>query len=165
MKKGVYGLFKLLNISYKVKIIMRDEKVILNIPVFEILLVLGIIAIVMGAVAPVQKIDFFGLTIWLEPKLSIICIPIGIGLVCGYITRKILPAEKKGYIIGFFLGKIGLIISICIRQKNNINSNNKYEYIEKLENLKNNGTITDVEFEREKSKILKEEKINESNNE
>ena len=58
-----------------------------------------------------------------------------------------------------------VIISICIRQKNNINSNNKYEYIEKLENLKNNGTITDVEFEREKSKILKEEKINESNNE
>ncbi len=140
---------------------MEDNKVTLNIPTFEILFGFGIIAIIIGILAPLQKIEFFGITIWFAPKLSIILIPLGIGLICGYITKKILPNRKGAYWLGLILGIIGLIISICIRASSNVNklsnNNSKYDNIQRLAELKRNGVLTEQEYESQKSKILKEE--------
>ena len=138
-----------------------NQDVEINIPVFEILLGIGIIVTIIGIIAPMQKVDVLGITLWFDPNLSMILLPIGIGLICGYITKKILPNQKGAYWIGFFLGFIGLIIAICIKPSKNTNknnsSNNKYEDLQKLEELKQNGTITEAKFEIQKSKILKGE--------
>lgn len=147
----------------RVKCVMKgnNEKVTLNIPTFEILLVIGIITLIVGILAPIQRIDLLGFTIWLDPNLAMILIPVGIGLICGYITRKILPTRKNGYVIGLVLGIIGIIVAVCMKPTNQENTNNnsssKYEIIQRLLELKQNGTITDTEFEIEKSKILKGE--------
>lgn len=136
-----------------------NEKITLNIPVFEILLSLGFISILIGILAPFQLIEFLGFEIWFDPNLSIICLPLGMGLICGYITRKILQSQKGAYCIGLFLGIIGLVIAICVRLSNNstdnVNSNNKYSDLQKLAELKENGILTEKEFEQQKEKILK----------
>lgn len=138
---------------------MEEENVSLNIPIYEILLGLGIISIIVGVLAPLQKIGFLGMTIWLDPDLSMICLPIGSGLVCGYITRKILLDNKSAFFVGLVLGIIGVIIAVCIRPKSNANKynndSNKYEELEKLAKLKQGGVLTEKEFEIEKEKILK----------
>lgn len=136
-----------------------NEKIELKIPIFEILLGLGVIVLIVGILAPFQLIEFLGFELWFDPNLSMICLPLGGGLIFGYITRKILPHNTKAYWLGFCLGIIGLIIALCIKPKVNINNNrdNKYEEIQKLAELKQNGILTEAEFETEKSKILKGE--------
>lgn len=136
----------------------KDNKDIeINIPIFEILLVIGVILTIIGILAPFQLIEVLGIELWFDPNLWVLCIP-GMGMVWGYITRKILHNKKGSYLIGFFLGIIGLIIAICIRPTNKVNTNNnKYADLQKLAELKQNGTITESEFETEKSKILKGE--------
>lgn len=136
-----------------------NEKVTLNIPILEILLVIGIIITIIGIIAPIQLIEIFGFKLWLNPDLWILCIP-GMALVWGYITKKILPNKKGAYWIGFFLGIIGLIVSICIRPTNdNVNKSNssssKYEDLQKLAELKQSGILTEEEFKAQKERILK----------
>ena len=113
---------------------MKDEEITLNIPVYEILLVIGIIITIIGILAPFQLIEIFDFELWLDPRLSMICLPVGIGLICGYINQKIMPEMKKStaILIGLVLGIIGLIIVICMKfaKKENKkiynNSFNKY---------------------------------------
>lgn len=57
-----------------------NEKVTLNIPILEILLVIGIIITIIGIIAPIQLIEIFGFKLWLNPDLWILCIP-GMALV------------------------------------------------------------------------------------
>lgn len=56
------------------------------------------------------------------------------------------------------LGWLVCLIWACIdtshNETNNINSSNKYEDLEKLQKLKENGIISESEFEAEKSKLL-----------
>ena len=133
-----------------------SEKITLNIPVYEILLVLGVISIIVGILAPFQLIEIFGIEIFFDSDLTYIGIPLGVGLICGYITRKILPNDKKAYFLGLFLGIIGIIVAVCIRPKNNTSNNsNKYEELQKLAELKQNGILTEEEFKQQKEKILK----------
>lgn len=134
----------------------NHETVTLNIPILEILVVLGIILIVLGFLAPIQHLEFLGFDIWFDPKLGYFTIPIGSGLVCGYITKKILQNSKYAYTLGFILGIIGIIISICIKVANSQASHNKYEDLQKLSELNKKGIITDKEFTTEKEKIFKE---------
>lgn len=138
---------------------MEDEKVTLNIPVYEILLGIGILMIVIGTMMCAGIYQFMG--IWLDTSAGVFVLPIGIGLTCGYVTRKILQNAKNSYLIGFVLGIIGVIIVVCVRvNKTTINNNentNKYESLERLAKLKESGAITELEFETEKSKILKGE--------
>ena len=57
-----------------------------------------------------------------------------------------------------FLGWVGALIWACILpEQNNTNNqyNNKYEDLAKLQKLKEDGAITEIEFEIEKQKILK----------
>lgn len=64
--------------------------------------------------------------------------------------------EEDGFYIGYFLGIIGLIIAVTIKDKSEtINNTDKYDELKKLQDLKNAGTLTDEEFEIEKNKILK----------
>lgn len=139
---------------------MEEEKVTLNIPVFEILLVIGIVVFAIGIamMAGIYKFEFLGLSIWLDTDLAIIFLPIGIGLICGYITRKMLKRNGNGFLIGLLLGLIGLGIAIYINSKEKLNTNaneNKYEELQKLSELKQKGILTEEEFNKEKEKILK----------
>lgn len=75
----------------------------------------------------------------------------------GLFSKHILPNKKSSFFYGLLLGVIGIIIVACIKNSENkkkIYSGNKYEDLEKLQKLKENGTITDEEFEIEKSKLL-----------
>ena len=120
---------------------------------YKVLLGVGIFIIVAGAIG----------TIWLiyvvEEEIAVICSLLcgGIGgnIIWGYVTYKILNGKKYSFLWGFLLGIIGIIVSACMRNSNGINNRNKYEDLTKLQKLKEDGAITDVEFEEEKAKILK----------
>lgn len=51
---------------------------------------------------------------------------------------------------------IDFVRKIKNRKKNNNTTNNKYENLERLQRLKDNGTINEEEFKTEKDKILKQ---------
>lgn len=83
------------------------------------------------------------------------------GLLWAYLSRYI--GIKKGiytgYVWGYFLGLIGFIV-VCVLKGEETeiqkeNNSNKYEDLERLQKLKESGTITEVEFEIEKAKLLK----------
>ena len=133
----------------------ENESVEINIPIFELLLAIGIILTIVGTTMfmGIKYINILG-GIYIDTHLWIVLLPLGVGLICGYITRKILHNQKGSYVLGLVLGVIGLIIAICTKL---ITSNNKYEELQRLEELKQNGTITEAEFKLEKSKILKGE--------
>ena len=77
---------------------------------------------------------------------------------CRYIALR--TGSQYGYVWGFCLGLIGLLIVCALPDdsKKDINSisysTNKYEDLERLQKLKDNGTITEDEFQREKAKLL-----------
>lgn len=72
----------------------------------------------------------------------------------------------NGFWYGFFLGLIGFIIVICMKERKEENvsriivqnsrgtSEDKFKTLEKLYELKSNGVITEEEFNIEKSKIM-----------
>lgn len=56
---------------------------------------------------------------------------------------------------GFFLGLIGLIVVVCLKDNLMINTNSdNIEALDKLQKLKESGAISDQEFEESKRKIL-----------
>lgn len=56
---------------------------------------------------------------------------------------------------GFFLGLIGLIVVLCLNDNTTTSSNSdNVEALDKLQKLKENGTISEKEFEESKKKIL-----------
>lgn len=128
----------------------------INIPIYEILLIIGILTTIVGIIMilGIKEIDFLGISIWINTHFGGIIAPIGIGLICGYVTNKILPDKKGTFLLGLLLGIIGIIIAVCI---NIIDKpiNNKYNDLQKLEELRQNGTITETEFKVEKDKILR----------
>lgn len=81
-------------------------------------------------------------------------------LIFAYICKRIGKDKgiDYGFLIGWILGIIGLII-ILVLPSNGQDSNNinKYEQLAQLQKLKENGTITDAEFEIEKTKLLRSE--------
>lgn len=140
---------------------MSKESESVEIPIFEILVVVGVILIIVGAIAPLQRVEILGMILWFDPNLAMILIPIGVGLICGYITRKILSNDKKAYFLGLFLGIIGIIVAVCIKPKNNTsksssnNINNKYIELQRLADLKQNGILTETEYKIQKERILR----------
>ena len=89
--------------------------------------------------------------------LLVIAIWIGCGFLCEYLGNQ--KGQKGCFLYGLLLGLIGVIIVLCLKDKSGEisknNNINKYEELEKLQKLKDNGTITDVEFEIEKQKLLR----------
>ena len=91
----------------------------------------------------------------------IICVFVWIicGFVCEYMGNN--KGQKNCFWYGLILGIIGIIIVACLEDKSNeietkkVNNTNKLEDLEKLQKLKDNGTITEIEFEIEKQKLLR----------
>lgn len=133
---------------------MKNEKFInIRLNIWAIIsLLLGILYIVIGIY---WKWQFFFLGNW-----AIVMIVEGVILELlsfGLFSKHILPNKKSSFFYGLLLGVIGIIIVACIKNSENkkrIYKGNKYEDLEKLQKLKENGTITDAEFEIEKSKLL-----------
>ena len=74
------------------------------------------------------------------------------GVICNAIA---LPKNiNYGFLLGFFLGLIGLIIVICLPE-NTKNSVNDVETLEKLVELKEKGILSEAEFKEKKESILK----------
>lgn len=76
---------------------------------------------------------------------------------CGMITKWILPNNKRAFELGLVLSIFGVLIAILMKPKKVVvtNSSNKYEDLERLQKLKEQGIITDAEFISEKEKLLK----------
>lgn len=56
---------------------------------------------------------------------------------------------------GFFLGIIGLIVVACMKDNSTVsNKSDNVEALDKLQKLKENGTISEAEFEDSKKKLL-----------
>lgn len=79
-------------------------------------------------------------------------------IIFAYLSRLvgIKKGIESGYIWGLCLGIIGFIVVCALKEETtaNITKNNKYDEIEKLQNLKIKGILTDEEFEKEKQKLL-----------
>lgn len=89
--------------------------------------------------------------------IVIITIWVLCGFVCEYLGNQ--KGQKGCFLYGLLLGFIGIIIVACLKDKSGETKTNsalsKYDELEKLQKLKESGTLTEVEFEAEKQKILK----------
>lgn len=124
-----------------------NETITLRIGIYEILFAIAVIIIIVGIV----------FCFWTSGPGEMLII-LGICIICGYITKKVLPDIKCSFAIGMLFGIIGVIIAIILKlNKGNsqIKNINKYCEIEKLQKLKELGAINEIEFEAEKRKILK----------
>ena len=76
---------------------------------------------------------------------------------CGKITKCLLPDMKRSFELGLVLSIFGVIIALFMKPKKVVvtNSSNKYEDLDRLQKLKDNGTITEEEFNAEKQKLLR----------
>lgn len=129
----------------------NDDNIVINISIYEIILIVSIVTIILGIIFTFQT-----------KGPGEILIGIGIWTSCGYITKKILPNNKRAFAIGFVLEIIGIVVAIIIKynQNNSKVDTSIYDALEKIKQLKDNGTITESEFEIEKNKLLKGEEKN-----
>lgn len=89
--------------------------------------------------------------------IFVIAIWVGCGFLCEYLGKQ--KGQNGCFLYGFLLGIIGLIIVACLKDKSGEvetnSSSNKYEDLAKLQELKESGAITEIEFEIEKQKLLR----------
>ncbi len=78
------------------------------------------------------------------------------GCVWGIATHCI--GKSKGqnncFWWGFFLGLIGLIVVICLNNTQTRTNTDNVEALDKLQKLKENGVITEQEFQEKKKNLL-----------
>ena len=131
---------------------MENEKFInIRLNIWAIIsLILGLLYIFIGAYLWEAFLEDWAIVMIVEGVILEL-------LSFGLFSKHILPNKKSSFFYGLLLGVIGIIIVACIKNSENkkkVYSGNKYEELEKLQKLKENGTITDAEFEIEKSKLL-----------
>lgn len=128
---------------------MKKDTITINLIVFGIIaLVIGILYIFAGIYLWDVYLEEWGIVMTVEGAIFEL-------ISFGLFTKHILPNKKGSFFYGLLLAIIGVIIAICIKNReNNTYKTNKYEDLEKLQKLKEQGTITNEEFENEKSKIL-----------
>lgn len=103
--------------------------------------------------------NFYGNYVWGNIALGILIFLI-YTIIFAYLSRLIgiKKGIENGYIWGLCLGIVGFIV-ICALKENTVANlvdadNSKYDKLEKLQNLKNKGILTNEEFEFEKQKLL-----------
>lgn len=119
------------------------------------LLICGIVALVVGILY-----IFIGMYLWdiYLDSWDMVMVVMGVIFECtsfGLFTKHLLPNKKGAFFYGLVLGIIAVIIAVIIKNKKDTYKGNKYEDLERLNKLKENGAITEEEFEVEKAKILK----------
>lgn len=98
-------------------------------------------------------------------NIGIVIIQIILILIVYLIPTIVACVKKHTYKVGIILldiflgwsliGWVGALIWACILPDNKKINNNKYEDLENLQKLKEDGAITEAEFEIEKAKILR----------
>lgn len=77
---------------------------------------------------------------------------------CGLIIKQLLPQKKliTCLLIGYLTAFLGVIAALIIKHLNKKDSSSldKYDQLKKLQDLKDQGIITEEEFKAEKNKIL-----------
>lgn len=123
---------------------------------YKVLLGIGIFIIIVGIIVGtiIMMVD----DIDRGMIFAFICGSVSGTFIWGYVTYKILNGKEKSFLWGFLLGLIGVIIAICTKDKNKekISNSNKYEDLMKLKTLKEDGIITEEEFNKEKERVLKD---------
>lgn len=128
---------------------MKKDTIKVNLIVLGIIsLVIGILYIFIGVYLWEAYLEDWGIVMAIEGAIFE-CISFGL------FTKHILPNKKGAFFYGLVLGIIGVIIAVCIKNRKNTYKGNKYEDLERLQKLKENGTISGTEFEIEKAKLLK----------
>lgn len=79
---------------------------------------------------------------------------------CGLIIKQLLPEKKliTCLVIGYLTAVIGVIVALIVKlanKKTKEYKGDKYENLARLQKLKEQGVLTEEEFEKEKQKILK----------
>ena len=94
--------------------------------------------------------------------LIVILVWIGCGFLCEYLGN--LKGQKGCFLYGLLLGIIGIIIVLCLKDKSEEikeeDNKSKYEKLQQLQKLKESGAITEIEFEVEKQRLLKQKRRN-----
>lgn len=101
------------------KTTIQSNNETINIPIYKILLIIGILTTIIGVImcAGIKYIEF--LDLYIDTNLGAIVLPVGIGLICGYVTHAILSDRKNSFVIGLVLGIIGILIAIFIKMDKN----------------------------------------------
>ena len=61
---------------------------------------------------------------------------------------------NNGFLWGFCLGLIGLIVVLCMGSSTSNSNADNLEALNKLQQLKENGAISEMEYEQSKKKLL-----------
>ena len=131
-----------------------SDFIIINLNIIStISLIIGTLYIISGLILWDIYIEDWGIVMAIE---GIVFNGIGFSLL----IKKILPDKKilHCFILGTITRIIGVIGALCIKYKlfpKKKYKGNKYEDLERLQKLKEQGVITETEFEVEKSKLLK----------
>ena len=83
--------------------------------------------------------------------ISIIISALVTGAIADTIARQ---KNRNGFLLGFLLSWLGVIIVACMPKDNSYNSKSKYEKLEQLQKLRESKAITEQEFEEEKQNVL-----------
>lgn len=104
--------------------------------------------------------NYRGYYVWGDIALVILIImiyTIGWAYLSRFVGLK--KGISNGYAWGYCLGILGFIVVCALKgediDKTKLNTSNKYDEIEKLQQLKSSGALTNEEFNIEKQKLLK----------
>ncbi len=135
----------------------KENKKYVNLKIISIVLIVtGIVYIIAGSTIAALweyiQADGWGVVMLIEGIFYFLT-------ACGLILKQLLP-EKKLIIcllIGYLTTIIGIIVTLIFKSVNKNKTEyrgDKYENLEKLKKLKDEGVITEEEFNTEKKKIL-----------
>lgn len=135
----------------------KENKKYVNLKIISIVLIVtGIVYIIAGSTIAALweyiQADGWGVVMLIEGIFYFLT-------ACGLILKQLLP-EKKLIIcllIGYLTAFIGVIVALIFKSVNKNKTEyrgDKYENLEKLKKLKDEGVITEEEFNTEKKKIL-----------
>lgn len=135
---------------------MNKKTIKVNLKIISVvLLVSGIIYLIAGitiaALWEYIQADEWGIVMLFEGLFFI-------WTACGLIIKLLLPDKKliTCLVIGYLTAFLGVLVAFIMKQvnKKDHSSSDKYDQLKKLQELKEQGIITEEEFNTEKNKIL-----------